>query len=233
MNPIFIICFILIHCILLPINSLIYIVHPNCKIGKFMNLPCVKFISHLASYLSFISMVIASNLRFANEEKRLERFSLKYSDYFSNFTEYAEKVDLVYQVDFQDFYIRPYKPSDLDVLITIWVLGQTWHEIKKLFLLGIYEYLYSPFNIVNSLLNVLYIISYGLKYHTMILVASQLRKIETTKFWLDLGKLNETDLQSQKNIYETFYWLNSGKYYFILFKNINLILIFFIIFFSF
>lgn len=177
-----------------------------------MSLPCVKFISHLASYLSFIGMVIASNLGFAKEEKRLERFSLKYSDYFSNFTKYTEKIDLVYQTDFKDFYIRSYKPSDLDVMITIWVLGQTWHEIKKLFLFGIYEYLYSPFNIVNSLLNVLYIISYGLKYHTMILVASQLRQIETAKFWSDLKNLNETDFQSQKNIYETFYWLNSGKF---------------------
>lgn len=176
-----------------------------------MSLPCVKFISHFASYLSFIGMVIASNLRFAKEEKQLERFSLKYSNYFSNFTEYAEKIDLVYQTDFSDFYIRSYKPSDLDLLITIWVLGQTWHEIKKLFLLGIYEYLYSPFNIVNSLLNVLYIISYGLKYHTMILVASKLKQIESSKFWLDMKYLNETDLDSQKNIYETFYWLNSGK----------------------
>ncbi|RMZ93519.1 short transient receptor potential channel 3-like [Brachionus plicatilis] len=222
MNPIFIICFMLIHCILLPVNSLIYIIHPKCKIGKLMSLPCVKFISHFASYLSFIGMLIASSLRFAKEEKQLERFSHKYSNYFSNYTEYVENIDYVHQVDFSDFYIRSYKPSDLDLLITIWVIGQTWHEIKKLFQLGIYEYLYSPINIVNSLLNVLYIISYGLKYHTMILVASKLKQIETSKFWLDLGNLNETDLESQKNIYETFYWLNSDRFYWKSFDPINL-----------
>ena len=88
-----------------------------------MSLPCVKFISHLASYLAFIVMILASNLRFTLIETRLDKFSCTYLHLFDNFTLYVEKKDLKYQPQFNDFYLRSHVPSELDVLITVWILG--------------------------------------------------------------------------------------------------------------
>lgn len=57
----------------------------------------------------------------------------------------------------------------------------------------------------------LYITSYGLKFHTMILVSNQLETIKTVEFWNKVSSLNRTTIAGQKSVYETFYWLNSGK----------------------
>ena len=69
-------------------------------------------------------MILASNLRFTLIEKKLDKFSCTHSDKFDNFTSYINKTDLKYQPRFTDFYIRPHSPSELDVLITVWILGQ-------------------------------------------------------------------------------------------------------------
>jgi hypothetical protein len=72
-------------------------------------------------------------------------------------------------------------------------------------------------NIVNSIMNVLYLSSFGLKYYTMIVVRMNKQKVLDEKFWYDTMNLNETDLDKQKDIYDTLYWLNNGKIY--SFKN--------------
>ena len=69
-------------------------------------------------------MVIASNIRFTLIEKRLERFSCSHSELFENFTNYINTTELKFQPQFNDFYIRPNAPSDLDLLISLWVLGK-------------------------------------------------------------------------------------------------------------
>ena len=68
-------------------------------------------------------MIIASNLRLSHAEMKLEKFSCKYSELFKNYTEYINKTEVAYQPGFTDFYIRPYMPSDLDIAISIWVIG--------------------------------------------------------------------------------------------------------------
>lgn len=89
----------------------------------------VKFISHLVSYLVFIGMIIASSLRLSKAEMQLEKFSCKYSELFKNYTEYINKSELAYQPAFTDFYIRPYMPSDLDIAISVWILGKNQNKI--------------------------------------------------------------------------------------------------------
>ena len=89
-----------------------------------MSQPSVKFISHFASYVVFICMIITSNLNFASEEHHLVRFSEKFEHYFENFTNYIENDDLIYRPKFSDFYLRPSFPNELDIVISVWILGR-------------------------------------------------------------------------------------------------------------
>ncbi len=47
----------------------------------------------------------------------------------------------------------------------------------------------------------------------MINVSMHRNKIETVSFWNKVGNLNETDILTQKEIFETFYWLNDGNFF--------------------
>jgi hypothetical protein len=45
----------------------------------------------------------------------------------------------------------------------------------------------------------------------MFKVNEQIDLLKKNDFWDRIQNLNESDHDSQKNIYQTFYWLNSGK----------------------
>jgi len=44
----------------------------------------------------------------------------------------------------------------------------------------------------------------------MSVVSDQLKKISESSFWHKIAKLNESDYVGQTEVYEAFYWLNSG-----------------------
>jgi hypothetical protein len=71
--------------------------------------------------------------------------------------------------------------------------------------------MYSPINLFNFCIVILYCASYGLKFHTMFQVSCQFKTIERNEFWAKVNTLNSMDLEAQKTVYETLYWLNSGK----------------------
>jgi hypothetical protein len=74
-----------------------------------------------------------------------------------------------------------------------------------------YNYLSSSLNIVNFSMNFFYIASYGLKYHTMAIISSEINKLNSDKFWNSINHLSESSSkEDQIDIYKTFYWLNSG-----------------------
>jgi hypothetical protein len=143
MNSFFIFMLIILHVVLLPMTSLFFIFLPDSKvlfsfynklyslfplfsfkIGKFLSLPIIKFISHFASYLSFILIVITYNLQFVSDGTHLARFSENFPYFFSNFSAYTEREDLYYVIQFDDFYIRPNSPSLLDIILSIWIIGE-------------------------------------------------------------------------------------------------------------
>ncbi len=94
------------------------------QIGKFLSLPCVKFISHFASYLIFISMIVASNLGSSYDEMSLIQFSIEYgAENFSYYTSYINKTSLNPPL-FRDFLIRPSQPNGIDIVISIWIIGK-------------------------------------------------------------------------------------------------------------
>lgn len=41
-------------------------------------------------------------------------------------------------------------------------------------------------------------------------VSTQIQTISETEFWTNLARINISDIETQFDIFETFYWLNSG-----------------------
>ena len=69
-------------------------------------------------------MIIVSSLQFAAEEEQRVRFSTQYSNYASIFSNYSLNENLQYRFNVTDFYIRGSFPSNLDIVINIWIIGK-------------------------------------------------------------------------------------------------------------
>jgi transient receptor potential cation channel subfamily C protein 6 len=113
MNPAIIVVLILSHIVFLPFSSAIYIVAPRSKIGKFIQLPCVKFISHFASYLVFITLIIVSILDYPSQFATNEKLSESYTEFYENYTFYLNRKDISFKPLFNDLIIRPSNPTNL------------------------------------------------------------------------------------------------------------------------
>jgi hypothetical protein len=84
-------------------------------------------------------------------------------------------------------------------------------EIKHIYFYGIGAYLRSWNNILNSVMNVLYIASFGLNYYTMAHVRQKINTVSPEDFWTDVFTSNQTvSIEKQQEIYDAIYWLNDG-----------------------
>ena len=88
--------------------------------------------------------------------------------------------------------------------------GFFWDAVKQLIYSGLSQYLFSTYNVLNCIMNILYVASYSLHYYTMIVVSFELKRLESEEFWTTIAQLNETKVDEQKSVYQTFYWLNQG-----------------------
>lgn len=98
-----------------------------------MSQPCIKFVTHTTFYVVFIALIIVSSLQFAEVEKNAVKFSDFYPKFVDNFTSYVNNSNLKYKFFDSDFYIRPSFPSNIDIVITIWVIGKYIHFFYLLF----------------------------------------------------------------------------------------------------
>ena len=64
---------------------------------------------------------------------------------------------------------------------------------------------------MNLSMCVIYLFSYGLKYITIIIVALKRTQISSPDFWAKISNIEVNDIKSQKDVFETFYWLNAGN----------------------
>lgn len=183
--------------------------------------PCIKFITHTTFYGIFIALIIVSSLQFAQEEAMSPRFSTSYPTLYQNFSNYYHKTNLTYKFFEKDFYIRSSVPSQIDIAITIFIIGMIWHEIKQIYQDGLRDYLLSINNTIDLLMIFLYIGSFALKYYNIFLVRLQLNRLESKEFWQSVNSLNEFDIQAQKDVFHTFYSLNEDRFYWVSFDPIN------------
>ena len=68
-------------------------------------------------------MIIVYNLRIDDHENAVEKFSEKFPNNHLNYTSYFERTNLIIQSEFNDFYIRKSTPTNLDIVISIWIIG--------------------------------------------------------------------------------------------------------------
>lgn len=88
-----------------------------------MRQPCIKFVSYIISYLVLVGLLVISTLQFSDEEANKQKFSDCFPTFLNNFTNYANNERLTYRFEVSDFYLRMEKPTLLDMIISVWILG--------------------------------------------------------------------------------------------------------------
>jgi hypothetical protein len=88
-----------------------------------MSQPFVKFVAQTLSYMVFVALIIASTIEFAELEADVDCFSDLYPNFTKAFSHYVEREDLKYKFFESDFYFRPYAPSVIDLIISVWIVG--------------------------------------------------------------------------------------------------------------
>ncbi len=95
-------------------------------------------------------------------------------------------------------------------------------ELKKVILFGIKEYVFAWSNLFTCVLIIMFIGSFGLKFYTLIKVNIEKEKLLDPEFWDLVAHLSQRSADDQLSVYETFYWLNRDRYYWVSMDPINL-----------
>jgi hypothetical protein len=107
----------------MPFGSIVYMILPYSKVGKFMSLPFIKFITNILSYLIFVILIVISSLKNPDNQKHRDKFSVVYHDRLDIFKHYVENHDLTYRFQVDDFYFRKDQVFVVDIIICVWLLG--------------------------------------------------------------------------------------------------------------
>ena len=76
------------------------------------------------------------------------------------------------------------------------------------------DYLQAWKNVINSMMNVIYLASFFLKYYTMLQVRLSKQRINTAQFWNNLNDNQNITDAVEKDFFTTMYWLNAGNTHF-------------------
>jgi hypothetical protein len=82
-----------------------------------------------------------------------------------------------------------------------------------MFQLGMQDYLSSWNNLFTLMMGIIYITSFGIEFHTLAKVRQEKQHLDDEEFWHKVHHLNSSDLESQAEVYQTFYWLNNDRFY--------------------
>ncbi|CAF3440747.1 unnamed protein product [Rotaria socialis] len=232
LNPLFTLLLLLAYVFILPFACIVYILtswsERTIKFQKFLKQPCIKFIGHTISFGIFIILIILSSLLFAGEfQKPMKRLKDIYPNVSDALNQSIALCDSIYTnaciycpLD-DDFYFRQSTPTWIDIAITIFVVGFLWHEIKQAYTDGLNDYLLSWNNIVDSCMNVLYISSFALKYYVFFKVRFAIETLSGLDFQDSLGHIFNLTVNQQYHVYQTIYWLNSDRFYWVSFDPVN------------
>ncbi|CAH8586051.1 unnamed protein product [Schistosoma margrebowiei] len=109
---------------------------PHSKLGSMMRKPFIKFLCHSSSYLSFLALLTLAATR----------------------VEFL----LTNSLD-QRMHDRGPTPSLTESALVIYVIGFVWQQMKKLYIWGLRAYLADMWNLVDFLMNALYIATISLR----------------------------------------------------------------------
>ena len=79
----------------------------------------------MLTYIILVVLLFMSSLEFADEEVHRDKFSDLYPELHDNFTDYCSNENFKYRFEVDDFYIRRNNPSNLDIILCIWLFGNS------------------------------------------------------------------------------------------------------------
>ncbi|CAJ0942689.1 unnamed protein product, partial [Mesorhabditis belari] len=128
-----------------PLLSVVYLFAPHSSIGAFMRKPFVKFLSHSASYIFFLFLLILASQRIQSIDNLFGKEQL---------------VDGMVSTRKER---RGPAPTPVEMAILAWVSGLIWVEIKQLWDSGLHDYCHNLWNILDFITNSLYLSTAALR----------------------------------------------------------------------
>ncbi|XP_077977349.1 short transient receptor potential channel 4-like [Glandiceps talaboti] len=170
-----------------PVLSLMYIIFPYGKFGRFMRIPYVKFLLHTSSYMFFVLMLFLSSSDFVtgDHEHQVET---------NNTQLYNLMVTKMHSQQ------RGPLPSGFEFVIMVWILGMIWREIKEIWSGGILDYITDAWNMIDAVQLGLYLTWIGFRTAAYILVneereeLSEVSKRAVDDYFFDTDNITGYDI---------------------------------------
>ncbi|KAH3777181.1 short transient receptor potential channel 7-like [Dreissena polymorpha] len=190
-----------------PVMCFLYIFAPKSKIGSFLRYPCIKFIGHTVSFLAFLVMLLTSSMAENPSSKvPLSNFTTQYKYYRENYQNFSKFRLHENQLLPNDFKLRSFSPQIINVVLSVWIIGMLWQELKQVYSEGIYNYFDALYNYLDFTVLTIYITSFTLRFLTLMKVKEALKYFEDVNSW---EKLKVRDDHAE----EEFYWLVADRLY--------------------
>ncbi|CAH1159812.1 unnamed protein product [Phaedon cochleariae] len=151
--------------LLFPLYCLLYMFAPECRIGKLMRKPFMKFLIHASSYLFFLLLLILVSLR--ADDLIWEYFGTD-----------SMRAYLLEKYEKQ----RGNVPTILEWVVLIYVIGFIYEETKEIFVEGIESYLRNLWNFIDFTRNVLYTAVFFLRVASYFQQIAEIRRDPSTAY---------------------------------------------------
>ncbi|ESO82714.1 hypothetical protein LOTGIDRAFT_108754, partial [Lottia gigantea] len=174
-----------------PIFAVMYWIVPTTQAGKFLRYPCVKFIGQTMSFITFLVMIFIST---ATERPSLHRNMSAFTTVFKHYSVFRNKTTGGWP---EDFVLRTYEPELIHLVMSVWIIGMLWQEMKQMYGSGLFNYFDSLYNYLDTAVLTVYIMSFTLRYFA-------LKYFESEESWEELMAGNFTSKFQ-------LYWLVAGK----------------------
>ncbi|SPP74037.1 transient-receptor-potential-like protein isoform X4 [Drosophila guanche] len=145
--------------VLFPLYCFIYMFAPNCRTGRLMRKPFMKFLIHASSYLFFLFVLILVSQRADDDFVRI----------FGTTRMKAKLVE-------QELRQRGQPPSKLELVVVLYVAGFMWEEVQEIHAVGMKNYLRNMWNCIDFLRNTLYVSVMCLRAFAYIQQATEIAK---------------------------------------------------------
>ncbi|OWF36590.1 Short transient receptor potential channel 7 [Mizuhopecten yessoensis] len=165
-----------------------------------MRYPCVKFIGHTMSFVTFLVMILISSI---TAQPASQHQISAFNDIFSKYKDFQGDNSSQYP---ENFVVRISKPEIIHLMLSLWIIGMLWQEVKQVYSAGIYDYFDSLYNYLDVAVLTLYITSFTLRYTTIMKVNMALSFFSNSASWEELA--NKTSMANSQ-----MYWLIADRSY--------------------
>nr|XP_022328099.1 short transient receptor potential channel 3-like [Crassostrea virginica]XP_022328100.1 short transient receptor potential channel 3-like [Crassostrea virginica] len=183
-----------------PFLSVFYWLAPSTKAGKWIEIPCIRFIGHTTSFLMFLTLILISTLAEGASDTNKLSFFLPIHEKYSWYKNQSS------QALPSDFAIRTYSPDIVTFLLSLWIVGMLLQEMKQVYSEGITNYFDSLYNYMDVSVLTLYLTSFTLKYLSIMKTRMALTYFESTSSWQEL-------LYGSQDAGKQLYWIIADRFY--------------------